>query len=398
MYADYQELAAAFARQCRERRNAEDEAQREVDELTKPATVPSAADVRKTGAGAGLVFKTRNDARVADDDDSGASVERTLPTRRASAKSGSEMPWWKWVDQRIDYRLEAFARTTETAVGQVVGEIRAQMREHCAGEIGVVKREVEQQNREFAVRLHEQMLECGRDLREEARAAREQQERRDAVTLYEIGVARRELALLREAGAEALGFIKRELEQQRAAFNAQTELQREREQLRAEVAKDDRLRMQSESHLLRRELTTLREEVAIERGLQALKAEIAAAKAEVPKVPAIEARINAKQSALAAEQARLDRELAKTKDRLGKLRVDQSVTDHGLKELQRAQKPVVELRFESVDGQFTMRDMHPDAAAAWRRFVREMVEGNDGTMFPNDPTGRVVALPSGGAA
>jgi hypothetical protein len=53
MHTDYQEFAAAFARQCRARRNAEDEAQREVDELTKPAIVPSAADVRKTGAGAG---------------------------------------------------------------------------------------------------------------------------------------------------------------------------------------------------------------------------------------------------------------------------------------------------------------------------------------------------------
>src|SRR4051812_23167859 len=72
MFADYQELAAAFARQCRERRNAEEEAQRELDELTKPATVPSAADVRKTqvagGAGAALVFKTRDEARVTDAD------------------------------------------------------------------------------------------------------------------------------------------------------------------------------------------------------------------------------------------------------------------------------------------------------------------------------------------
>jgi hypothetical protein len=94
MHTDYQEFAAAFARQCRARRNAEDEAQREVDELTKPATVPFAADVRKTGAGAGLVFKTRDEARVADGDD-GASVERTLPARSASATSGSEMAWWQ---------------------------------------------------------------------------------------------------------------------------------------------------------------------------------------------------------------------------------------------------------------------------------------------------------------
>jgi hypothetical protein len=82
----------------------------------------------------------RDNARVADGDD-GASVERTLPARRASATSGSEMAWWQWVDKRIDYRLEAFARTTETAVGQVVAEIRAQMREHCEREVGKVKRD-----------------------------------------------------------------------------------------------------------------------------------------------------------------------------------------------------------------------------------------------------------------
>ena len=89
MYADYQEFAATFARPCRERRNAEEEAQYERDKSTKPATVSSAADVRKTGPGAGLVFKTRADARVADADDDGASVER-----RASAKclAGSLSP------------------------------------------------------------------------------------------------------------------------------------------------------------------------------------------------------------------------------------------------------------------------------------------------------------------
>jgi hypothetical protein len=74
--------------------------------------------------------------------------------------------------------------------------------------------------------------------------------------------------------------------------------------------------------------------------------------------------------------------------------VDQSIADHTLAELQRAQQPVVELKFESADSQFTMRDIHPDATAAWRRFVRELVEANDGTMTPNDPTGRVVPLPS----
>jgi type IV secretory pathway VirD2 relaxase len=100
---------------------------------------------------------------------------------------------------------------------------------------------------------------------------------------------------------------------------------------------------------------------------------------------------------MAAEQSRLHTKLEKTRDRVNRMRTDQSVTEYGLKEdlkeLKRAQQPVVELKFESVDGVFTMKDLHPDAAAAWRRFVREMVKANEGMMFPNDPTGRVVALP-----
>jgi hypothetical protein len=47
MFRDYYELAAAHARQCCERRNAE--AQREQDELLKPAT---GADVRKSNVSA----------------------------------------------------------------------------------------------------------------------------------------------------------------------------------------------------------------------------------------------------------------------------------------------------------------------------------------------------------
>jgi hypothetical protein len=58
---------------------------------------------------------------------------------------------------------------------------------------------------------------------------------------------------------------------------------------------------------------------------------------------------------------------------LSKARVEQSIRSFNLAELQRAQQPVIELKFEIADGQFTIRDMHPDAAAAWRRFVREMV-------------------------
>ena len=94
---------------------------------------------------------------------------------------------------------------------------------------------------------------------------------------------------------------------------------------------------------------------------------------------------------MAAEQSRLHTKLEKTRDRVSRMRVDQSDMDYSLKELQRAKQ--LELKFESADSQFTMRDMHPDAVQAWWRFVAEMVEENDGKMTSNDPTGWVVTLP-----
>jgi hypothetical protein len=138
MYADYQELAAGFARECRERRAA----QREQDELTKP--VPSAVDVRKSnGAGLGLVFKTRDNARV---DDPGSRIahnrdaadDSSAVERRASAKS--ELTWWKWTDQRIDSRLEAFAVAAAEGMAEFVGK-----------KVSPLKREFELLKREFTV-------------------------------------------------------------------------------------------------------------------------------------------------------------------------------------------------------------------------------------------------------
>jgi chromosome segregation ATPase len=211
-------------------------------------------------------------------------------------------------------------------LGAVIASERRDMRATVKREGDAIKGEFELRVRELSVSLHEQVLECGRALREEAKAAREQA---DAATRRELELSKRELALLqREIGAE--------------------------------------------------------------RAVRALHDEVEVAKSEIPRLPEIEARIDAKLSQMAAEQE-------KTRDRVSRMRVDQSVTQYclkeDLKELKRAQQPVVELKFESVDGVFTMKDLHPDAAAAWRRFVREMVEANEGTMFPNDPTGRVVALP-----
>jgi hypothetical protein len=72
MFADYQEFAAAFARRCCERRNAE-EAQREQDELMKPATVPSTTETSKTSV---------------------------------VVRANSEQSWQAWVEERIGQHLE----------------------------------------------------------------------------------------------------------------------------------------------------------------------------------------------------------------------------------------------------------------------------------------------------
>ena len=185
--------------------------------------------------------------------------------------------------------------------------------------------------------------------------------------------------------------IRRDLDQLRRELEAQT---RRIDDLRAEV-------VAAREHGAR-ELSALREQIGVERGLRDLRSEVSEAQQQIPQLPAIVSQLQAETTSARTDAdkriAALERELKSTKERLSRARVEQSITSYNLAELQRAQQPVVELKFESVDGQFIMKDMHPDAAQAWRLFVREMVEANDGAMTPNDPTGRVIALPSRGAA
>jgi chromosome segregation ATPase len=184
------------------------------------------------------------------------------------------------------------------------------------------------------------------------------------------------------------------LQREVASLGEQAARDRERAErersLNQQAAQTDRAEVES----LNRTIGALCEELALERGFQALRADIAVARADIPRLPDIEAQFNAKQAAYKREQDRFARELKTTKDRIGHLMVEQSQTNYNLKQLQHQQPPVVELRFESEDGNFIMRDVHPDAATAWRRFVRDMIEANDGKMFPTDPTGRVVPLAS----
>jgi hypothetical protein len=214
-YADYEELSATVARRCRERRNAEEEAQRELDELTKPV-------VRKSNGAGVLVHKTHDNARVADG--AGASVERALPARTVSVNSGSELSWQHWVEERIESHLEAFGKACAEAYGEAM-----------AGWVG-----------------------------------------------GKVDPIKRELALLRH------------------------------------------------------EFICLREDVALSRKLHELRSEVAEARKQVPKLPAIVDEFDARQTDLAAEQARLERELAKTKERVSKMRVDQSVDHYSISQLEKA--------------------------------------------------------------
>jgi hypothetical protein len=91
---------------------------------------------------------------------------RAVPTseRTTSAESGSELPWWQWVDRRIEACLEAHSESVGTAIG-----------EYCGPQVAALKRELELLQREI-VQLREQVgLERGlRDLRREVEDARAQ--------------------------------------------------------------------------------------------------------------------------------------------------------------------------------------------------------------------------------
>ena len=171
-YADYEELAAAVAHRCRERRNAEEE-QRELEELIKPATVR-----KSTGAGV-LVHKERADARIADDN-AGASVARARPARKQS--------WWEWTDERIESHLEAFGKACAEAYGEAMAEW--------------VGQKVDPLKRELALLRHEAASLRDEVERERALSAKAADiERTQRETEYDL--LRRELAVLRgEVGVE----------------------------------------------------------------------------------------------------------------------------------------------------------------------------------------------------
>jgi hypothetical protein len=149
-----------------------------------------------------------------------------------------------------------------------------------------------------------------------------------------------------------------------------------------EVVAKTREPLQREIQLLRRELDVVRMEVNV----KALQEEVRTARAEIPKLRAIAAQFEARQEELEAEQARLERELDATKDKLGKVRVTQSLTDYNLRELQKQAKASgeasIEMEFETQSSRFAVKAAHPDAARALKEFATGVINGQaDGTLW-----------------
>jgi hypothetical protein len=125
----------------------------------------------------------------------------------------------------------------------------------------------------------------------------------------------------------------------------------------------------------------LRGELGVARSLTALHGEVEAARAEIPKLPAIVSQLQAETTIARVEAdkkiAALERELTATKKRLSKARVEQSITNYNLAELQRAQASKAEIQIETSTTLFAMRGLDPQAAQTLRAFAEQCLDAND---------------------
>jgi hypothetical protein len=136
---------------------------------------------------------------------------------------------------------------------------------------------------------------------------------------------------------------------------------------------------------VRQEFAVLQQQVGLASGLKALREEVDRAVAAVPRVPALVEQLE-------AGQAELKRELKATKDKLTQTRVNQTMHDYRLSELDKATKAQkahaagLEMKFESVSASFVMREIHPAAAEAMRNFASEVVRpARSQTIWRFDP-------------
>jgi len=144
--------------------------------------------------------------------------------------------------------------------------------------------------------------------------------------------------------------------------------------------------LKREIELLRREVIQLREQVGLERELKELRGQIETAKNQVPKVPELV-------SGLKQDQTRLQREVARTKEKVSKLRTNQSISDYRLAELSKTAKAraaSLEMKIETTVSSFKMREIDPSAARALRAFASESLKNTQHEkiwIFPDPEAG-----------
>src|SRR2546429_3941444 len=118
--------------------------------LRLPETAPMSSEIiYKTrirrddddSRGREVAHETHAATRVADDDDD--TDLSASASAYATSKGAADDPWWKWVVRHCDYRQSVM----NEAIGGALSEIRAQAREHCEREVGIVKRDLEQLRR-----------------------------------------------------------------------------------------------------------------------------------------------------------------------------------------------------------------------------------------------------------
>ena len=148
--------------------------------------------------------------------------------------------------------------------------------------------------------------------------------------------------------------------------------------------------LKRENELLQREITQLREQVNLERGLRDLRSEVEQARAEVPKLPAIAQKLE-------EGQARLHGEISRIKDKVTRVRVDQSQTNFRLAELSKtaaARAAALEVAVETTTQRFAMREVDPAAQQALRDFAAAALKSTQ----PDDRKIYVFEGPTAGAA
>ena len=302
-----------------------------------------------------LVFKTHEDAAV--------------------PPSPEPAPTTRWIEQYFAQRSyvdEYFTQKTEfearfdaftEGCGEAIGEVRAKLRDDFERELNHLKRDLEQAQSKI-------------------NAQAELEREREAVCTKSAEADRAELATLRHElrtkCAEARADLIRDLDLVKQELNTRVELERHAKQLRDEISAAREAQAAAGEELLRREVAALREQIGLQQELASLRKQVADAQAQIPQVPALISEVQAEQASADKKIAALSARLTKTQDRLGKARVDQSLTNYRLEELRRAQAAKATIEIETSTQIFAMRDLSPEAAKTLRAFAEQVIDPRDG--------------------